>query len=89
MPPKPKAKKSIAPASNNTKAKAGKRKQPDPVNSEMEETTEDEDEPSLWDTMTNIGNLLSNLTTRMESYEKRPDDRDDPATSKAGFLSPA
>ena len=62
-----KAKKGIATTSNMTKSKAGKKKQPDPVYSEMEGTTEDEEEPSLRDLMSNKGNMLSNLTTRMES----------------------
>ena len=87
MPPKSKAKRGIAPTSNKTKGGARKKKQPDPVYSEMVETTEDEEEPSLCGMMSNMGTLLLNLTTRMESYEKRLDDRNDPATSQVVFLA--
>ena len=88
MPPKSKANRSITPTSNMTNGNAGKRKQPDPLNSEMDGTTEDEEETSLQDMMANMGNLLSNLTTRMESYEKRSDDRDNPFISQAVFSAP-
>ena len=74
----------IASTTNNTKGKAGK-KQPPPVYSDMEWATEDEEEPSLRDMMSEMGIMLTNLTTRMEGSEKRLDDRDDPATSQAVF----
>ena len=57
------------------KGKAVKRKQSLIVYSDTEGTTKDEEEPSLWDMIANIGAMLTNMTTRMEGYEKRHVDR--------------
>ena len=89
MPPKSKSKKVIAPMSIKVKCKAKEKKKKQYAKySDMEGTTEDEEEPSVQDMMSSMRNMLKNLTNKMEGYEKWLDGRHDWASLTGIFLSP-
>ena len=88
MPTKIKTKK-VATMVTKKKGKALKRKsQPPNVQSDMEWTTQDDEDPSLELMMTNMGTLLSTLNTRMEGFARRQDHMEGTAVSHTVYTTP-
>ena len=88
MPYKTKTRK-VATTVTKKKGKAVKRKsQPLNIQSDTEWTTGDEEEPSLRLMMSNMGALLSTLTTTMEGFERWQDHMEGAAVSNTVYTAP-